>query len=336
MRVFLRSGIVSIAARSDGKVHDPTVTTFATPLATAGLARFLIRNDESLDKEAAAPDMRFFRYHALGNDYIVIPRSALDVRLSAAEARRICHRNYGIGSDGILLHLDGATEGFALRIFNPDGSESEKSGNGLRIFARYLYDQRLVAADAFSVTTPGGIVTCMVLDGGRSVRVDMGRLTFDSARIPVAGPPRDVLRERFTIDGVELEYSCASIGNPHCVILREELSEADTRRFGRLIEVDPRFSNRTNVQFMKIVDRNRIDIQIWERGAGFTLASGSSSSAAAGIAHKLGLCDADITVRMPGGEIEIALTPQFDVRMTGPVTHIADGDLDPECLVGAQ
>ena len=280
--------------------------------------------------------MRFFRYHALGNDYIVIQQSALTDPLSAAHVRRICHRNYGIGSDGLLLHVDAAANEFALRIFNPDGSESEKSGNGLRIFARYLHDQRMVASDEFAVSTPGGIVHCLVTDSGRLVRVDMGRLTFDSARIPVAGPPREVLRERFTIDGVELEYSCASIGNPHCVVLREQLSEADTRRFGQLIEVEPRFPNRTNVQFMKIVDRRRIDIQIWERGAGFTLASGSSSCAAAGIAYKLGLCDADITVRMPGGEIQIALTPQFDVRMTGPVTHIADGELDPECLEGVQ
>ena len=163
----------------------------------------------------------------------------------------------------------------------------------------------------------------------------MGRLTFDSARIPVAGAHRDVLRERFVIDGVDLEYSCASIGNPHCVILRDRLSEDETRRLGALVEVEPRFPNRTNVQFMKVVDRNNIEIQIWERGAGFTLASGSSSSAAAGVAYKLGVCDGDITVSMPGGKIRIEISPSLDIRMTGPVTHIADGELDPESLEGA-
>lgn len=280
--------------------------------------------------------MRFFRYHAIGNDYIVIAESELPHPLTPALTRRICHRNYGVGSDGILLHLDATGGGgFALRILNPDGSESEKSGNGLRIFARYLWDLQRVGTDAFVVTTPAGTVTCRVSAGGRSVTVDMGQLTFESARIPVAGPVREVLRERFVIGGAELEYSCASIGNPHCVLLRETLSEAETRTLGPLIEVAPRFPNRTNVQFMTVQDRANISIQIWERGAGFTLASGSSSSAAAGVAHRLGLCDRDITVHMPGGEIHIELTPDFQVRMTGPVTHIADGEVDPECLEGA-
>lgn len=280
--------------------------------------------------------MHFFRYHAIGNDYIVIPESELSGPLTPVQARRICHRNYGVGSDGILLHLnDIGSDRFDLRIFNPDGSESAKSGNGLRIFARYLWDRKRVGGDAFEVSTPSGTVSCRVTDDGRSVAVDMGKLTFDSARIPVAGPAREVLRERFSIAGVELEYSCASIGNPHCVILRETLSESETRALGPLVEVEPRFPNRTNVQFMKVLDRGNISIQIWERGAGFTLASGSSSSAAAGVAHKLGLCDSDITVHMPGGAIRIEIDPRFNVRMTGPVTHIADGELDPECLEGA-
>lgn len=280
--------------------------------------------------------MRFFRYHAIGNDYIVIRESDAGGPLTPAVARRICHRNFGVGSDGILLHVaEPHAAPFHLRIFNPDGSQSEKSGNGLRIFARYLWDHELAGAAPFLVETPGGTVRCLVTDSGRSVTVDMGALTFDSARIPVAGPAREVLRERFTVGGLELEYSCASIGNPHCVIQRDALSEEETRRLGALIEIDPRFPNRTNVQFMRVLDRNNIAIQIWERGAGFTLASGSSSSAAAGVAHRLGLCERDITVHMPGGRISIELDAQFNVRMTGPVTHIADGDIDPECLEGA-
>lgn len=287
--------------------------------------------------------MRYFRYHAIGNDYIVIREADVEGGMTPALARRICHRNFGVGSDGILLHLLATSATFAtigspfnLRIFNPDGSESEKSGNGLRIFARYLWDQKLIGAEPFIVTTPAGDVTCRVADDGRTVTVDMGELTFDSAQIPVTGPRRDVLRERFTIGGIDLEYSCASIGNPHCVLLREKLSEDETRALGPLIETDARFPKRTNVQFLQIIDRRNIAIQIWERGAGFTLASGSSSSAAAGVAHKLGYCDADITVHMPGGRIRIEIGAQFSVRMTGPVTHIADGDIDSESLEGAQ
>lgn len=280
--------------------------------------------------------MRFFRYHAIGNDYLVIAESELSSPLTPALVRRVCHRNVGVGSDGILLHLtDKIRDRFKLRIFNPDGSESEKSGNGLRIFARYLWDRKQVGGDAFEVATLGGTVACLVTHEGRMVTVDMGELTFDSARIPVTGPLREVLRERFTIAGVELEYSCASIGNPHCVVVRETLSENETRALGPLIEIEPRFPNRTNVQFMKVLDRGNVSIQIWERGAGFTLASGSSSSAAAGVAHKLGWCDGDITVHMPGGAIRIEIDSRFNVRMTGSVTHIADGEIDTECLQGA-
>jgi diaminopimelate epimerase len=282
--------------------------------------------------------MRFFRYHAIGNDYIVIREQDADAAIQGAMtpalARRICHRNYGVGSDGILLHMSDASGRFVVRIFNPDGSQSEKSGNGLRIFARYLWDRKLVAAAPFRVLTPAGEVTCKVMADGRIVTVDMGTLTFDSAKIPVAGPQREVLRERFTIAGADLEYSCASIGNPHCVLLRDVLSEDETRALGPLIEIEPRFPNRTNVQFMQVLDRSNIAIQIWERGAGFTLASGSSSSAAAGVARRLGLCDGDITVHMPGGTIRIEIDPHFAVRMTGPVTHIADGVIDPESLEG--
>jgi diaminopimelate epimerase len=278
---------------------------------------------------------RFFRYHAIGNDYIVIRERSLPEGLSPALARRICHRNFGIGADGILLHMRDTDNRFVLRIFNPDGSESEKSGNGLRIFARYLWDRRLVGTDPFRVVTPGGEVTCKVMEHGRMVTVDMGTLTFDSTKIPVAGAPREVLRERFAIAGAELEFSCASIGNPHCVLLRDSLSEEETRTLGPLIEVEPRFPNRTNVQFVQVLDRNNIAIQIWERGAGFTLASGSSSSAAAGVARRLGLCDGDITVQMPGGTLRIEIDDAYAVRMTGPVTHIADGEIDPECLAGA-
>lgn len=281
--------------------------------------------------------MRFSRYHAIGNDYIVIRAQDMDGPMTPAIARRICHRNFGVGSDGILLHVDGdGLDRFGLRIFNPDGSESEKSGNGLRIFSRYLWDQRLAKATAFVVTTPAGEVKCRVAPDGRVVVVEMGRLTFDSTEIPVAGPPREVLRERFTIGGVELEYSCASIGNPHCVLLRDRLADEETRALGARIEVEPRFPNRTNVQFMQVLDRRNIAIQIWERGAGFTLASGSSACAAAGVARKLGLCDDDITVHMPGGTIRIEIAADYALTMTGQVTHIADGEIDSECLEGAQ
>ena len=275
--------------------------------------------------------MHFAKYHALGNDYIVINPADLPGSLSVSEIRLICHRNYGIGSDGILLGpLDAKEADFALRIFNPDGSEAEKSGNGLRIFARYLWDQGLVGDEAFPVMTPGGKVTCRVHRGGCSVTVEMGEVSFDSTRVPVLGPPREVVNETVEVAGKEFTFCAATIGNPHCVILRDAVSRDEATRYGPLIETDPRFPNRTNVQFMKILDRNNIQIEIWERGAGYTLASGSSGSAAAAVARKLGLCDPEITVHMPGGAIHITVSEQFSVVMSGPVLKVADGTIAEE------
>jgi diaminopimelate epimerase len=275
--------------------------------------------------------MRFFKYHALGNDYLVLNPSDLAGELDPVLVRRICHRNFGVGSDGILLGpLESREADFGLRIFNPDGSEAEKSGNGLRIFSRYLWDQGLVEERPFTVDTPGGKVESIVERGGRSVTVQMGQVSFESTRIPVQGNPREVLKEAMVVDGETLVFCAATVGNPHCVVLRENLSEEEARRLGPLIEKDPRFPKRTNVQFMKVLDRSNIQIEIWERGAGYTLASGSSSSAAAAVAHRLGLCGDHITVHMPGGELDIRLSADFSVLMTGPVTKIAEGTLSPE------
>jgi len=275
--------------------------------------------------------MRFCKYHALGNDYLVLDPSDFAWELNSFKIQRICHRNFGVGSDGILLGPLETKEGdFGLRIFNPDGSEAEKSGNGLRIFSRYLWDQGLVKDKPFTVMTPGGRVESTVRDRGRSVTVEMGQVSFDSARIPVEGQRREVLNETMVLEGKALRFCAATVGNPHCVVLREKVSEEEARRLGPLIENDSRFPNRTNVQFMKVLDRSNIQIEIWERGAGYTLASGSSSSAAAAVAHRLGLCEGHITVHMPGGELDIRISEDFSVRMTGPVTKIAEGNLFPE------
>ncbi len=273
----------------------------------------------------------FYKYHALGNDYIVITPSDFRGELTPDLIRMICHRNFGVGSDGILYGpLDDPDDEFALKIYNPDGSEAEKSGNGLRIFSRYLWDQGLIGNRPAKIKTAGGPVKAKVEQDGRVITVEMGQVSFDSRQIPVTGAKREVINETIDIDGQGLEFCAATVGNPHCVILRPEVSADETRRWGPLIETDSRFPNRTNVQFMQILDRSNIFIEIWERGAGYTLASGSSSSAAAAVAHRLGLCDQIITVHMPGGKIEIEISPDYDITMTGPVTKVATGTIDPE------
>jgi diaminopimelate epimerase len=277
--------------------------------------------------------MRFWKYHGLGNDYLVLDAAEVGTELETGRVRLICHRNYGVGSDGILLGPIPTTEAdWAVRIFNPDGSEAEKSGNGLRIFCRWLWDGGRVGEDEFTVMTLGGKVRARVADGGRSVTVEMGRVSFDSAAIPVVGPPREVLNETIAVGGHMLTYCAATVGNPHCVVLRDSPSAEEARTLGPLIETAPRFPNRTNVQFMKVLDRASIRIEIWERGAGYTLASGSSACAAAAVAHKLGLCDGRITVHMKGGCLDIAISEDFAVTMTGPVTKVAEGTISDEAF----
>jgi diaminopimelate epimerase len=244
------------------------------------------------------------------------------------EIRVLCHRNYGVGSDGILwgpLPAQGAD--FRLRIFNPDGSEAEKSGNGLRIFSRFLFDQGLVRAEPFTIQTEGGLVRSRVHPGGKQVE---RAVTFDGARIPVAGGAREVLNGALG-GGRTFTFSAASIGNPHCVLPLPEVSEALARQYGPLIEVEPRFPNRTNVQFLQVLDRRNIRIEIWERGAGYTLASGSSSSAAAAVAHRLGLVDRGVTVHMPGGVLAIHIGEGYAIEMTGPVTRVGESTVDRRC-----
>jgi len=275
--------------------------------------------------------MRYAKYHALGNDYIVIHPEKIQDKLSEDMIRLICHRNYGIGSDGILFGpLDSQDCNFGLRIFNPDGSEAEKSGNGLRIFARSLWDEHLVGSQRFTVETLGGMVSCEVSADGKNVKVEMGEVSFDSTTLPVEGASREVLNEELEIDGHVLRFCAATVGNPHCIVLSEHPTSEEAHRYGPLIEVDRHFPNRTNVQFMKVIDRDKIQIEIWERGAGYTLASGSSSTAAAAVAHKLGLCDPDIMVHMPGGRLHIQFSNGFFATMTGPVSKICDGVITDE------
>lgn len=275
--------------------------------------------------------MKFSKYHALGNDYIVIDPATADGSLTPEKIRVICHRNFGVGSDGILWGpLPSKKAAFGLRIFNPDGSEAEKSGNGLRIFSRFLWDRQLVAEAAFSLETPGGIVKSLVLEGGKTVQVEMGRVSFWSDEIPVAGPRREVLQETIQAGDRAFSFCAATIGNPHCVLPLPEISSGLAMQYGPVLETHPSFPKRTNVQFLKVLDRKNIQIEIWERGAGYTLASGSSSSAASAVAHRLGLCDAAITVRMPGGTITIEIGKDYSILMTGGVTRVSEGMISNE------
>jgi diaminopimelate epimerase len=280
--------------------------------------------------------MRFHKYHALGNDYIVLNPADFPAWKPAPtieQIRVVCHRNFGVGSDGILWGpLPSAQSQFGLRIFNPDGSEAEKSGNGLRIFSRFLWDQGLVKNPRFTVETPGGQVESEIKDHGRLITVAMGSVSFDSGKIPVnlTGPAREVINETIKVLDRDFTYCAATIGNPHCVIPLAEISAELAPTYGPHLETHPIFPRKTNVQFLKVRDRKNLQIEIWERGAGYTLASGSSSSASAAVAHRLGLVDRDVTVHMPGGQIGIEIGDGFSIMMTGTVNKVAEGTMHPE------
>ncbi len=273
----------------------------------------------------------FKKYHGLGNDYLVIDPNVRDVAMIEANIRLICDRNFGVGSDGILYGPTFEGDLPVLRIFNPDGSEAEKSGNGLRIFAKYLFEKKYVRGKEFQIKTLGGIVNVQVQDKNANlIRIDMGKVTFTSSEIPVAGPRREVVQETLDIDGTPYKVTCLSIGNPHCVIHLDEVSEEKARKLGPFVEKHAQFPHRINMQIVKVLDRANIDIRIWERGAGYTLASGSSSCAAAAATHKLGLVDNRITVHMPGGELLIEIAPDGLVTMTGPVEGTFQGTFHPD------
>ncbi len=282
--------------------------------------------------------MRMKKYHGLGNDYLVIAASELEAPLSEDAIRLLCSQHYGAGSDGILtgpfmpesadfcdiaaksgVGADGAKDCLcALRILNPDGSEAEKSGNGLRIFTRYLYDCGIAKLNVpFKMLTLGGVVTATVLEPQDRIRVDMGNVRFVSEDFPIQRSEDRTCR--LNADGEELEFCAATVGNPHCIVLNTDATEATARRFGPFIETSELFPNRINVQFLKVLGEHDIFITIWERGAGYTLASGSSASAAASVAKRLGFCKSPIKVHMPGGILDVEIDENWDIVQTGPV-----------------
>ena len=269
--------------------------------------------------------MDFYKYQALGNDYLIVDAQKAPVELHPDLIRRVCDRHTGVGADGVLYGPVFDGDDIYLRIFNPDGSEAQKSGNGIRIFSRYLFEQGYVKTTHFQLHTLGGAVDVMLLNPqGSLIRVDMGTATFFPDHIPLA-EPTEMIDASLEVGDHVFHVTCLSIGNPHCVIVGAELSRDFTCRWGPLIETHPLFPQRTNVQFVNVLDRDRLQIEIWERGAGYTLASGSSSCAAVAAAHRLGLVDRDVQVQMPGGQIEINLRDDGHVLMTGEVDFVFQG-----------
>jgi diaminopimelate epimerase len=282
---------------------------------------------------------QFVKSHGLGNDYIVLDQARLSFPVTPEAVRTVCDYHFGVGSDGILLVVPGRGADFGVRIFNPDGSEAEKSGNGIRILAKFLYDHGYAPRPAFTISTLGGLVRATLdLDGDRvrMITADMGRATFVSDEIPVAGPRREVVQEALEVEGDQLIVTCVSVGNPHCVVITDTLDVDKVKRLGPKIEHHPSFPNRINVQFAKVLARDRVSILIWERGAGYTLASGTSSCGVVSACVKNGLTDRRVTVESPGGELGVAVAESWDLTLTGPVSEICRGALSDDLVHSLQ
>jgi diaminopimelate epimerase len=282
---------------------------------------------------------QFIRSHGLGNDYLVMDPSVLTFDLTPDNIVRLCARNTGVGSDGILALAKSQTTLAKLRIFNPDGSEAEKSGNGLRIFCKFLYEHGYTQKASFEIETAGGVVQAKLhLAAGKAaaVTVEMGKASFDAKTIPVLGFEGEVLEKSLALEqaGRKLKVTCVSVGNPHCVVFFDDLklAEAEIQTLGPMLERHPSFPNRTNVQFAKIDNDREVSIRIWERGAGYTLASGSSSCAVAAACVKTGRTGRDLTIHMPGGDLSLTVGEDFSLTMKGPVEEICSGTVTGELL----
>lgn len=281
----------------------------------------------------------FFKGHGLGNDYLVMDPKKLTFELTPERIEKICDRNWGVGSDGILTLEASDRADFGLRIWNPDGSEAEKSGNGLRIFARYLHATGQIDKTSFSVDTPGGLVHIdLHIDewgDASAATVEMGEATFEPEALPCSLGVEELIEQPITAAGEDMVFTGVSVGNPHCVVFKprgEAWSRDDLLRLGPELENHEIFPRRTNVQLVVPTGDQKIFILIWERGAGETQASGSSSCAAASAAVRLGLVASPVTVEAPGGTLMINVDEAFNLTMAGPVAEVARGTLSPSFL----
>ncbi|WP_092871851.1 diaminopimelate epimerase [Acetitomaculum ruminis] len=266
------------------------------------------------------------KYHGLGNDYLVLDPNKNEVKLLERNIQLLCQRNFGVGADGILYGPLKTEDGkFGLKIFNPDGYEAEKSGNGIRIFAKYLLDENYINEKSVTISTIAGDIDVEFLDEtGEKMKVDMGTVNFSTADIPVNIDKDEVINEPLTFNGNLYNCTCLSLGNPHCVIMLEDVSGALAKELGPYVENSEYFPKRVNMLLLKVIDKKTLQIEIYERGAGYTLASGSSACAAAAAAHRLGLIDNEVTVEMPGGDLLIEISKDKKIFMTGSVTYVAN------------
>ncbi len=276
-------------------------------------------------------EIAFTKMHGLGNDFILINNLeyGLDTSYYGDRAGQLCDRHFGIGADGLAVIERGEKYPFFMRIFNPDGSEAEMCGNAIRCLGRYLWQRKMVDAQTFSLETGAGVKEVSLLLQGKlvqSVEVNMGVPELKSTAIPVSGPPRCVSDEALTVEGNNLLFSAVSMGNPHCVIFVPSLDDIPWHCWGKLLENDSLFPQRTNVEFVQVLHEQEVKVKVWERGAGPTLACGTGACAVVVAGVLSGRLRSPVQVHLPGGTLKITWEEEgASVIMEGPAEEVFNG-----------
>jgi diaminopimelate epimerase len=276
--------------------------------------------------------MKFTKMQGAGNDYVYVNCFEETVADPQKLAIRLSNRNFGIGSDGLILIMPSTTADLRMRMFNSDGSESEMCGNGIRCVAKYAYDHGIVTKTEVVAETGAGLLTLQLVPGSdgkiAKVRVNMGPPRLTRAEIPMTGDPLlQVIGEPLTILDRTFRITCASMGNPHCVIFVEDAENFPVATYGPLIENHELFPRRTNVEFVQIISRSEVRQRTWERGAGETLACGTGSSAVTAACVLNGLTEKRILNHLSGGDLEMEWAADGCIYMTGPAVEVFSGEI---------
>jgi len=261
---------------------------------------------------------------ALGNDFIIIDARGLKIEGLEVLSKRLCDRRFGIGADQLLLLENGQSAPFRMRIFNPDGSEVEMCGNGIRCLAKHIWERGLSDSETLEVETLAGIIKPR--RAGNLIEVDMGKPIFEAERIP-ALLPSPVKDYPIEIEGKVFKITSLSMGNPHVVMFVDNLNEFPVSYYGHLLERHEAFPNRTNVEFVEVINQKEIRMRVWERGAGITLACGTGASAAAVASVVKGLTERKVLVHLDGGDLLIEWAQNGHVYMTGPAVEVFEGKI---------
>ena len=275
--------------------------------------------------------MKFTKMHGIGNDYVYIDCFKEEVKNPEALAKFVSNRNFGVGSDGLILIRPSGQADFRMEIYNSDGSQAEMCGNGIRCVGKYVYDNGLTDKTEITVDTLGGIkhLKLTVEDGKVSlVRVNMGEPVLEPKKIPVRYEENPVVNVPINVNGKEYRISCVSMGNPHAVVFMNHVKDLDIRMIGPCFENHPRFPKRINTEFVEVVDRQNVNMRVWERGSEETLACGTGACAVTVACVLNGKTDNQITVHLLGGDLQIEWARASNqISMTGPATTVFTGEL---------